>query len=1016
MSSSVPPFSIVYTSPLTGFSFDRLFVTWPYLVFSSLTTNLALTIRLFLYYTFLLYSTLCFTVAYLAADLYSRRINPLNGFQKNAGMIAIYILAYSNLSALNLNADGGTWSDGLILLFIVISILLIIRNEGTLRTYLPIGGLMILSFLMDPDYTPMFWTAVLGTSLIEAYSHRSVRSIAFAFIAIFLSSLSIGYLYLQADLSSQLAVSGFNVLGYRDFSPSTVSYFANNITPFNVLLQFGHIWSTIVYAPPSILLYGNVPFQPTIYSPPQVLVVGGVVFYLWIFALIAVPLISFSSLLYSSTRKFALPILLPFIIAYLITQEWNFRFIYASLHYLSYIPIFGSAIGTSLSLPGHFINFLVFLYIPLFSLGAFQLIYYADKVEVRRGTPRNQATHTVRVRRGVLPKRDNRPDGKTLLAAGIVIALLILGGWQAFNGSFYPMRASQGSFLLGNSIEPKGVFAPTAVNSSVIQAYNLVISNYSEGYNTLWIGGPTVNEFTWAPPQMSVSLSNFTYLSSHDMHNAVYPYLMAHSVRYVVLSNQDIQGTSPNPFESYGFANYSDAYAFFNASNLTQVYSRNSVIVFEIPSINGPVYYPDLLLNTYNHGDGQSALYGLFSSLGYNISLASGGIPTGFDDITRTIDIVTPSEASQSGFMVPQSSGSNTTSGPIQAFYYKNSTSFSGAQNYFQNNSSSIFVHYLPGNFTTTSWGGNTSFNYSNGRLSAYGKKSSFSEGFNGALSERPDGIHVLTGTSPILLSVSFEISTSVNFTGSIRLYLIGEQYNYREYTTLDQYGIVPNNNTSVLHFSTVLPSNTSYFGFRLGGYSFTGGLNIGFINLTYSPYISPDGNAPFGNYLSLNNSSFSVPYGYGETDLFCIPFGSTGSASSIVSVSPGESKVINGYFEGAIAVRNFSLKSVVGLYAVVNQPVVKADVIRDSGRILTAYLSGYDGSYIYNVTSKDIVISLKSTSEVDAAYAALVTFAFVLILFCFPPLMSCLSIPVRLVRKRLIKIRDTGKGLRHKS
>lgn len=57
-----------------------------------------------------------------------------------------------------------------------------------------------------------------------------------------------------------------------------------------------------------------------------------------------------------------------------------------------------------------------------------------------------------------------------------------------------------------------------------------------------------MNEFTYSPPPNSVSESGLSYLATNNLYTDVEPYLEAHSVKYVVVSNADISDTGPNPF------------------------------------------------------------------------------------------------------------------------------------------------------------------------------------------------------------------------------------------------------------------------------------------------------------------------------------------------------------------------------------------------------------------------------------------------------------------------------------
>ena len=987
LSSSIPPFSIASTYPLNGFSFDRLFITWPLPFLSIFTNSLAATERVFFYYTFLLYALLCYTFASLAVSFYSSNVNVLTPFKKNLGKLAIFIVAYSNLSALNLNADGGTWADSIILLLIAISVVMILREESSMRTFLPITAFMLLSFLLDPDYVPMFWISIFLVSLVTGITRKKGRIAAYAIISILISIVSIFFLYMQASFSSPLTLSGFDVLGYRPFSGAS-SYLAGNITFYNVFLLLGHSWSTIVYAPPSVLFGGKIYDMNILYNPGQVLVTGGFVFYIWIFALALLPIIAFSSLLYRSTRKLALPVIAPILVAYVITQEWNLRFIYSTLHYLIYIPVVGSAIGTTLSIPGHYINLMAFLYLPLFSLGFLHILYYSRNVSLTMSRDTDRVLLTLKIGRGV-EKRNGKISGLRAYAAVILIIILVsVGGWQAFNGSYYPMRSSPGSFLQGNTVDPKGVFSPTSVNESVIHAYDLVVSNYSQGYNTIWIGGPTVNEFTWAGPPLSVSLNSFPYLLKSGLYNDVRPYLAAHSVEYMVISGQDIGNSVPDPFTSYGFINYSSTMAFFSQTGLKLIYSEYNVSVFQVPGVHGPIYYSNMLLNTGTQSNA-AALYGLFALLGYNVSLSAHGTPAGFNNASRNADIITPSGLQYSGALTPSFRNSNSSLGNSTGTNFKNTSKFGGFERYYQNHSLGQYTHYLPGNFTTNSWSGNTSFTYSNGSLLASGRNASFSLDYNGALAGQPGGIHVTSPTRLIYMSLIFRLNESSGFRGGSVMNVIGEASNSSK-TTLYTGHVLQNSTHSLLYrFNATFPVGTSYFGFRLGFYSYTGSVDINYVNFTYSPFAIVDSGTPMGSYINVINTQFKVPKGFSSA--YILYFDSTNrdaSSADVAYLQQGSTVELSGSLLGIVAIRNGNLRSLSTLFGVVNEPVLKDYTVADGKIALTDSFSGYDGSFIYPVKTANLTIGTVGgyLMELEIAYLVIITIsAFLLASYAIP-------------------------------
>ena len=1023
LSTTIPAYFIITTNPLGGFSFDRIIIAWPYFIFSSIANNIQFTERGFIYYTFALYSLLCYAFASLSVDLFSKKVRKLTPLVENGGKLIIFILAYSNLSALNLNADGGTWSDSIILILISISITLLLGEGNGIRIYLFISGLMLISFLLDPDYVPMFWIAVVAVSIVSGIIQKELRRIAYSVVSVLISTLSILYLYLQAYwMAPPSSFSAFNVLGYRSFS-----LFTGNISYYNVLILLGHSWSTLVYSPPSILFYKNIFNLPALYSPAQVIVVPGITYYLWIAGLSLVPIISFSSLVFKNTRKLALPVLLVFFIAYIISEEMNFKWIYFGLYHLIYLPVIGTAIGTSLSMPGHFINLIAYSYLPLFSLGILSILSVSEtpfwigrkshlkgkretenRINIvasfnsakRRNDQRQKESFisfSIALSLYRYPgKRNRRKDVKTLpnvrlhlkgksngkrniytLRAVTVIVVIFLfislAGWQAFNGSFYPMRASPGSFLEGDAVPPKGVFSPTDVNSAVLGAYDMVTAGYN-GYSTIWIGGPSVSEFTWAAPPDNIQTPGLKELISENLYGDVVPYLIAHSVRYVVISGDDISQFSGNPFNSYGFANYFSAEQFFLKSGLRLVYSVGNVYVLEVPNVTGPIYYSNMMLRYTGSGSNNAPLYSLFHQMGINLSLSenSGASVSVFNNSSQ-IDVVPPDMLWYSGVFSPENALTVESSSYfiVRSF---NSTDYKGFMEYYQNNSMGQFVHTLPGNFTTTSWGGNTSFYYGNGSISATGKNSSFSVGFNGSLAGQPGGYYIGNSDIPPEMTVAFNASSSSNFTGRTVLSVIGEAKDPAVVTFFDNLNFSVSEKERMFRFIEFLPADTAYVGFRIGFYGFTGIVHIGFTNFT----IVRKGTAflnysyPFGEGVYLRNTILQVPSGF--RDAYFVYYNNSSKEIQVANISTGDSyKMINGSIEGIVLIRNTSINSYYGHYAVINEGISRADDVKSDGFSLTKYYDGIDGSYIFPLNGNHSVsITVQSYIVISVALAYL--------------------------------------------
>jgi len=1017
LSTTIPAYSIITSNPLGGFSFDRIVITWPYFIFSSISNNIGFIERGFIYYTFALYSLFCYAFAYLSVDLFSKKVRKLTPLVENGGKLIIFILAYSNLSALNLNANGGTWSDSIILILISISTVLLLREGNGIRIYLLISGLMLISFLLDPDYVPMFWIAVVAVSIVSGIIQKELRRIAYSVASVLISTLSILYLYLQAYWSAPPSNFGFNALGYRSFS-----LFTANINYYNVLILFGHWWSTLVYSPPSILFYKNIFNLPALYSPAQVIVVPGITYYLWIAGLSLVPIISFSSLVFKNTRMLALPVLVVFFIAYIISEEMNFKWIYFGLHHLVYLPVIGTAIGTTLSLPGHFINLIAYSYLPLFSLGILSILSFSEtpfwigrksnlkrkketenRINIvasfnsaRRRTDQRQKesfiSFSIALSLYRYPgKRNRRKDIKTfpnvrlhlrgringkrniytLRAAAIIVVIFLfisLADWQAFNGSFYPMRASPGSFLEGDAVPPKGAFSPTEVSSAVLGAYDMVTAGYN-GYSTIWIGGPSVSEFTWAAPPDNIQTPGLKELISENLYGDVVPYLIAHSVRYVVISGDDISQFSGNLFTPYGFANYSSAEQFFLKSGLRLVYSVGNVYVFEVPNVPGPIYYSNMMLRYTGSSSNNAPLYSLFHHMGINLSLSENSeVSVSIFNNSSQIDVVPPDMLWYSGVFSPENA---LTVKSTSSF---NSTNYKGFMEYYQNNSMGQFVHTLPGNFTTTVWGGNTSFYYDNGSINATGKNSSFSIGFNGSLAGQPGGYYIGNSSIPAEVAVTFNASSSSNFTGRTVLNVIGEAKDPAVITYFDNLNFSVSEKERMFRFIEFLPADSAYVGFRIGFYGFTGIVHIGFTNFT----IVRKGIAflnysyPFGEGVYLHNTILQVPPGF--RDAYFVYYDNSSKEIHVANISTGDSyKMINESIEGIVLIKNISINSYYGHYAVINEGISRADDVKSDGLSLTKYYEGVDGSYIFPLNgNRSVSITVRSYVVISLALAYL--------------------------------------------
>lgn len=1000
LTSALQPSDIISLSIGGGFQFDRIVISWPYYLVSIFTKDIKDLERVFLYYTFVLYSALCYVFSEIAVRFYSNHIASIPYGKQQMGKIPIFLVAYSNLSALNLNADGGTWADSVILILIAISIFMILENSQGVQHYLPIASFLILTFLLDPDYALMFFIALISLFISSGIIHRKIlRNVYYAMIIVMTAIVPLVFLYFQSGFISPIAQGGFAALGYRSFTYSTVKFFASNINYLNVLILLGHSWSTLTYSPPSILLYGsNISSLHFLYYPAQVLFPPGIITNIWFASVISIPFFAFLSLLFKTTRKTAATVFPVIIVAYIITQESSFPFIYSALHLLVNIPLIGSAIGTSLALPGHFINLIAFGYLTLFSLSFLTVLIYVDRINFNILDTGNIKSYSLTIRKKIYQTTSKKDSVKVIISIIIVIFLVSLAGWQAFNGSMYPMRSFPGSYLVGNSVEAKGALSPTEISKTVLDAYNTVLTNYSLSnfslqYNTLWIGGPEINGLYYALPPLSVSLEGFKYIVENDLYSDTMAYLEAHSVRYVVVSNQDIQPETPNPFSLYGFNNYSSALIFFISSHLKDIFTQNETSIFETSGEINSFYTSNLILNATSSGQ-ESVLYAIFKNAGYNVTFSGSGISTGINNETGKIDIISPEYLSLYNIAKPSRSNFTNVFNNSGRYEFTNSDLFPGYVKYYQNNSLGQYTVYLPGNFTTTEWHGNTSFIYNNGSICANSANATMSIGYNDALAGQSGGVKLLNSSRSVVLHLGFDISFSKNFRGTSYVNLLGESSNTSISTLFTGYRLNTANSTQYIQFNATIPEGTTYTGFRIYFNNYYGTVYVSDINLSLASASGKDNYSPMGYYMEFNNTSFTLPTGFStEYILISRNIINVSAEFSFDCLTTGDNRNISGLVYGVILIKNGSLVNYSGDYVTIDSVLTNSYNIITKNGIRALLIRGDDGSYIIEHESKTNLIIKYKNLEANELYIYYIVIIILMLTLLLRPFLKKLAI-----------------------
>ncbi|MDG7041379.1 MAG: hypothetical protein JRN66_09010 [Nitrososphaerota archaeon] len=838
LSVHVVNMGILWLKPLGGagdqldLTFTRIIVDWPYYLLIHLTSNIGLVERIFIYYTFVLYTVIALLFATFAVSkLYSGN----NKIIAETIKLIIVLFIFSNLSALNLNADGGSFTDGLILIFMAISFLSFSLCNPR-RAFMVATLLLNVSILLDPDYTTFFIiTIIVGAAISGLINRDFTRRLGFAFLSSISSAITAVYLIIQLYLNSPLGSTlGAAATSARSFG--SLYGGSSNINPLYVLILIGHAWSTMVFTSPNAILYANkISYIKGLMSPTQVILPPGFLTYVWIFTLIMIPFLSFLSLIFKKYQKVTLPaaglaaiFLLMATVVYdksLLGLEWA----------IVRIPVIGGTIGTTLSLPGHAINALASIYYVLFSVTVIGLLGKAEKISQIN----IMFSLTENLKKSFSFNTKKASGYLKTFTALFLIFIVLFSGWQAYNGTFWPARAPEVPY--GNGVANIGAFSPVPINKSVLSAYNL-ISSLNENYGVIWVGGPIYSLRSFGLPEYGYA-PQYSFLVQHDMKGALYYYLLYGGVKYFIISNDDIleniTDIGGTTFQEAGFENYTQAQDFLSSvPGLKMIYNGNSVSVFEVENYT-PSLMTNLLISVNQNSPYVAVLPYLFKTLGYNVSVSGNDVGASFTfgNLTGNYSIYTPVEA----LSLLHLKGEN--------YNLSYNTTFGGVDH-------NIPVG-LPDNFTLALWSNyDTYYNYSDGTViirmtnqaNAYTTIS-----YNGAFTGGPGGFY--DPGDYVNLTVSFYAEAESPSVGSVifmgepssNLYTdnVGASVPFNMSTSLKEYT-----------FSYLFPPTDKYVDFRLSDLS-SSMVIFKNITATYTTYpeILKDPNLPFGNYFQISNA-----------------------------------------------------------------------------------------------------------------------------------------------------------------
>ena len=832
---------ILSLNSLSGFSFSRLVIDWPYYIITLFTNNVQITERIFIYYTFVLYT---FFAYILASMITSRLLKTKNKYETKLIKFIIVIFIFSNFTALNLNADGGSYADGLNIIFIAMILFAFIAWKNMRMAFLLSTILLTVSILVEPDYTTFYIISILIGSIIASLLNKDfIYRFKYALLSIFTVIIPVLFILYGIYITSGIGAPVSALGAVRIYNSGSIAFFSGNIKPLYPLVLIGHLWSTIVYAPPNILLYGNkISSVKALMYPAQLLLPPGFVTSLWLFTLMMIPVLSIISIIFRHSRKITFPVIVLFILFYIMSLVYYIKPVYDLEYYLSSLPLIGSSIGTTLSLPGHIINVIAGMYYILFSVTIIELF---NKFTGSRITNeykiQEDNSHANNKKKNISKKFSINGKQLKIIIAIFITFIVLFSGWQAFDGSFYPARAPDSVY--GNHVCDVGGFTPVQINSSVIYAYNLISSQKSD-FKILWIGGPEYNNRVYESPHPCASIPDLSYITSNNMTSDFYYNLLNSNTKYVVISNQDIVKNAANIYEDTfsdaGFKNFSDARAFMdNVSGLNEIYNKNQVIIYQVNGFSN-LYASNLLIqcNATNHD--YTALPYLFRTMGYNISLT---------DSDNGIH-----------FLINNNTG-NSVNSPV---YIESNLIKINDNKFFNLNSSKSLSgaghNYGTGlydNYTLTLWSNDeTYYNYTNDNINITmtgGYASGTSISYNGSFDGGAGGFY--DNNNYINLTVTFYAKSGVNGTDGI-LFMGEPKSNINTDNVYKGMSFNVTNNYKKYTFSYTFNSAEGYIDFRLFDNN-PGTFYVKNLSTNYSivPEIIQNSSMPFGSFVVLNDA-----------------------------------------------------------------------------------------------------------------------------------------------------------------
>ena len=817
--NKLPPFSFTYGgSYLSTFSMGKQMIIWPGILLIGLSTSPAAQDKIFTVYTFAIF----LAAAWVLSELLYRLLDDflhlnLNLIWKELLKTFLVLTIYSNIAIMNLNVDGGTFADGFIMLLIAITIVYSLIAKSKIRALAVAAPLLSLSIMLNPDYYFGFVIVIFFSFLVN-YRYKIWERFAMPVASVFLSLPALFY-FVEGTLITATGI-GSPLAARPILNAAAYSYY----NPFAFILLVAHIWSTYSISPPSILLFINrnitIPFFGNIVLLPRSFITD-----IWILSLSLYSILALISLAFKATRKIAIPFVIAWTVAFVVSQWWRIPYMNDLFYHLADVPLLGPAFGTAVSLPGHYMNimaiseavlililianvwsdrhdvyglikkggyifvaatavtFIVASWYTLlgrslsfsFSIPSVLNISIDDIFAAIVGvTAIVYIANILRKKRKTLSllmtRARGRPRAFKVAVTVMIVFIVLFSGWQAFDGSFFPPRSYTGSSqgILTSQDLAYSPFSPQYIPDYVVNAYNALSSSNSY-YTVFYSPNFQNNHFGYQD-----GILNYLVLNNYSF--ALPAFMRTESIRYIVT-----------------YKDSSEILSALNSSGLRREYLGPSSYLYVNDNIISNLYGANLLLNYSSEDQNYILAYEFLESMNIIPVISSVGVNTlGFNALNDTIDILPSSYLL--GSLSPKhylnlaallSAPGNITLGPEQNNLIRDGW-------YVGDNSSSTNVYISNGTFQWDVKRG-IGLNVNYGNVTAPG---------NYTMIPIENAMNVSTSSK-----ITFQYRTTSNFTGNL-----SADFSYIYYSSGKTYA----SNTSAVSFSSSLDLVTPRYHFSL--------------------------------------------------------------------------------------------------------------------------------------------------------------------------------------------------------